>query len=242
MKSRHSATNVRVENPWSRNFYFKKKYLRPSLYFWRCLGSSAFLRVRHANTTLTHAHPLHDLRDTAIPSYHRHLVLQNSFTWERDFTCNVLVFDLNFAIWDADGTTPSGQFLLSKNYHIQTSNQQPFTRTHGNLILQDHFVYCCRGVSLIDSLKQNSQEAVSQASHKQLDAQCQNELQKDSPAHLCQVLPSFLTILSTQLFCIFQLDFRGKRNLTIEGIKIPAKKGVSLLRFLYTCRPRVLWC
>lgn len=57
-------------------------------------------------------------------------------------------------------------------------------------MLQDHFVYCCCGAGLMDSLKQNRQGAVSQASHKCLEAQCKNELQKDPPAHLFQVLPT----------------------------------------------------
>lgn len=64
----------------------------------------------------------------------------------------------------------------------------------------------------MDSLKQNSQGAVSQAGHKRLEAQSQNELQKDPPAHLFQVLASSLTTLSTQLFCIPQPDFRGKKK------------------------------
>lgn len=129
-------------------------------------------------------------------------------------------FFINFAIQDADRTTSSREFILSKNYHVQTNNQQSFTRTRGNLLLQDCFMYCCWGVSLIDSLKQNSQLAVSQPSHKWLEVQCQSELQNDSAAHLCQILPSSLTMLSTQLFCIPQLQFRGKKKIkTQKGLK-----------------------
>jgi len=77
--------------------------------------------------------------------------------------------------------------------------------------LQEHGEICyCKTVacivavewSLIGSLKHNIQLAASQPSHKWLEVRDQNELQKDSAAHLCQILPSSLTILSTQLFCI----------------------------------------
>lgn len=171
--------------------------------------------MRHGNTALTHAHPLQNLQDTAILSYRRHLALQNKFHMGK--VTSYAMFCFLILTWLFRRLME--QLLLDNSFCPKNTTFKQVTSNP----LQEHMEiqYCKtilriaaveRGASLVDSLKRNRQGAVSQASHNWLEAQCKNELQKDPPAHLFQVLPSSLTIFSTQLFCIPQLDFRGKKK------------------------------